>query len=45
MNILATPHDAIYIEEPRKPDFNAMRVQTERLDALRHVNIMAAPDF
>ncbi len=45
LNILATPHDAIYIEEPRKPDFNAMRVQTERLDALRHVNIMAAPDF
>lgn len=38
-------HHAVYIENPKKPDFEAMKVLTEVLDGLKNVNIMANPDF
>lgn len=38
-------HHAVYIENPRFPDFEAMKVDLKGLDQLKGINIMASPDF
>lgn len=35
----------VYIEHPRFPDFDAMRIDLEWIATLSNVNIMASPDF
>lgn len=35
----------VYIEHPRFPDFDAMRIDLEWIASLSNVNIMASPDF
>lgn len=36
---------SVYVESPRIPDFEAMKVQVSKIPALRNVSVMAAPDF
>lgn len=38
-------HHGVYIEEPRVPDFEAMKVALDGLSNLKNINIMASPDF
>ena len=35
----------IYIEDPKTPDFESMRVDTENISGLEGLSIMASPDF
>ncbi len=35
----------IYIENPKNPDFEAMKVETHSLPQLKDISIMASPDF
>ena len=35
----------IYIENPKNPDFESMRVNTRNIPELRDISIMASPDF
>lgn len=35
----------VYIENPKQPDFEAMKVETNTLPQLRELSIMASPDF
>lgn len=42
------PHleqESIYIEDPRNPNFEAMKIETKNIPALKDINIMASPDF
>lgn len=35
----------VYVESPREPDFEAMRVNISKIPALRGISVMASPDF
>lgn len=35
----------VYIENPKNPDFEAMKVETDSIPALKNISIMASPDF
>lgn len=37
--------ESIYIEDPRHPNFESMKVETKNIPALKDINIMASPDF
>ncbi|MDO4713185.1 MAG: hypothetical protein Q4B28_00525 [bacterium] len=36
---------SIYIETPKNPDFEAMKVEIQKLPDFKDINIMASPDF
>lgn len=44
INLIKNYH-AVYIEDPRNPNFDAMKVATDALEDLKNINIMANPDF
>lgn len=37
--------NAIYIENPKNPDFEAMKVEIDKIQDLKDISIMASPDF
>ena len=37
--------NAIYIENPKNPDFEAMKVEIDKIQELKDISIMASPEF
>jgi hypothetical protein len=35
----------VYVERPRVPNFEAMRVEVAKIPGLEHVSVLASPDF